>query len=382
MIVRRCGVVFAFVLAGMATRSSSAAQPTDVPEPVEVAAVEQPLDAPIEAPIAAPIEQEARPTMLLWSDGTAPSDEGWAVRVRRVRDELAALGIDTVLFVPPAGTSADALVLEEMRAQGATIALWIAADRDRAELWRIEEHTDSDRLEHVAIITGEVAASDESATFAVRCAEVAHALSVEVAPTPIAPARPAAPPVVAPEPPPPSRWDLRVGASVGGAARSIGVLIGPVVGGGVRLGKQRRLGIDADLSVTALRGVVRSEAGEARVGWGIVRAHLVWWPLPRATVSPMFGIGGGTMLAWTRGRSASPFRGRADFTAVGLASTAFDVAVRVAARVRLRVGARVSVALPPIVIDTLEGRHRTALPLGEVVLAVEITDRVRATSRR
>ena len=67
-----------------------------------------------------------------------------------------------------------------------------------------------------------------------------------------------------------------------------------------------------------------------------------------------------------------PFHGRTDATTVGLASAMVDVAVRLSRRLRLRVGARIGVALPPIHVDTGAGSHRTALPIGEAVVALDL----------
>ncbi len=326
--------------------------------------------------VSQPTEPEAHgPTMLLWSEAASTDDPGWAIRIRRVQAELEALGVHTMLFVPPPGRGSASAVAREMAARGATIAVWVAVDRDRAELWRL----DSQRLIHVAIVTGEEVGDEGDTTFAVRCAEVAHALSVQIEPTPRGP--PPATLLESPESPDHAlrehapRWDARVGASLGGAARDVGLLLGPHLGGGVRLGARRRLGLDADLGVTALRGRVSGTAGQARLGWFIARAHVGVWPVPGARVSPMAGLGGGVLVAWTRGDGVAPFRGRSDVTQVALVSAALDVAVRLTARLRLRVGARVGVALPPIVIDTGGAEHRTALPTGELTVALDVNGR-------
>jgi hypothetical protein len=55
-----------------------------------------------------------------------------------------------------------------------------------------------------------------------------------------------------------------------------------------------------------------------------------------------------------------------------LVSSAIDLAVRVSRRVRLRFGARVGVALPAIRVDDGSGSRRTAQPLGEAIVGVEI----------
>ena len=322
-------------------------------------------DAPTSADASTPA---TRRTMLLWADPAAGDDARWATRVRRVQAELEALGIATVLFVPPAGRGSTADIAEEMAPHGARIAIWIAADRDRAELWRRE----ATRLEHVAIVTGEDAGDADDTTFAVRVAEVATALSTEVE-IPEASARPAVlapiPPV--PRAPPAPRWDVRAGIDAGGASRNVGALFGPVLGVGVRLGRGRRLGLDAEFTATALSGRVSGQGGDARVGWFAARTHVGVWPVPRARVSPMLGLGGGLLVAWTRGDAVAPFRGRSDRTATGLVSAMFDLAVRVSPRLRIRPGARVGVALPPIVVDTEDRTHRTAVPVVEGVLTLE-----------
>ncbi len=326
-----------------------------------LAGVEQPIAAPLE-PVEAPAPST---TMLVWVDASAPATQ-WGERVQRVQAELAALGLRTVLFVPSASDGGTPDVVREMEANDATIAVWIAADRDRAELWRREGR----RLVTVAIVTGEGAQDD--GTFAVRCAEVAHALATEVAPIDYEPVRP---PIEAPPPAPPppfARGDVRLGVSVGGASRAIGVVISPLVGGGVRLGAQRRLGLDAEVAMTALRGTVRGSAGSAKLGWFVGRAHVGMWPVPRARVSPFFGLGGGVLVAWTHGRGEGAFEGRRDTTVTAIGSMMLDLAIRLSPRLRLRPGARIGIALPPLSIDTGDARHRTALPIGEFVVALDV----------
>lgn len=332
---------------------------------------------PVGASTATPTDEitpATRRTMLLWADPAAGDDARWATRVRRVQAELEALGIATVLFVPPAGRGATSDIAEEMTTHGARVAIWIAADRDRAELWRRE----AARLEHVAIVTGEDTGEADDTTFALRVAEVASALSTEVV-IPEATPRPAvlAPIPAVPRAPPAPRWDARVGLDAGGASRNVGALLGPVLGVGVRLGRGRRLGLDAEFTATALSGRVSGQGGDARVGWFAMRTHVGVWPVPRARVSPMLGLGGGLLVAWTRGDAVAPFRGRSDRTATGLVSAMIDLAVRVSPRLRIRPGARVGVALPPIVVDTEDRSHRTAVPVAEGVLALELTPRVR-----
>ena len=344
------------------------------PAPIDVGEPGVPEPSASETP-------SASVTMLLWTDAAAADDPAWASRVRRVQAELSVLGIEAVLFMPaPGAEPAQTLVAQEMSARGARLALWIAGDRDRAEVWRLE----SRRLEHLAIITGDASPadggdSDEESTFAVRCAEIVHALTAEVESSPVAPA----PAVVMATPTPtatpkqPLRWDLRAGASLGGASGNIGLVLGPVLGGGVRLGSRRRLALDAELGVSALRGRVSGSAGEARVGWFTARSHIGVWPTPRARVSPMFGLGGGVMLAWTQGRGVAPFRGQRDVTTVGLACAMIDVAITMTRRLRLRVGMRMAVALPPVSIDTGDGSVRTAIPLGEGIVALDVFGRSR-----
>lgn len=222
--------------------------------PPTAPAIEAPGEADIADPDAAIDDAAAASTtMLVWVDASGPT-AAWAERVQRVQAELAALGVRTVLFVPAAGEGSTSDVLREMTANHAAVAVWIAADRDRAELWRL----DGRRLQNVAIVAGE--GDQDDGTFAVRCAEIAHAFATEVAP--IADEPP--PPVVATSPPPPPpppapRGDLRVGIAIGGASRDVGAVLGPSIGGGVRLGRKRRLGLDAELGVTALRGRVRGQ---------------------------------------------------------------------------------------------------------------------------
>lgn len=329
-----------------------------------------PAPADLVADEATPV---VRTTMVLWADAAAADDPRWVSRARRVQAELEALGITMVTFVPPPGRATTADVARAMAEQGARVAIWIAVDDDRAELWRLEDH----RLDHVAIVTGDDEGVDEGGTFALRCAEVASALSTEVelhTPEP-------APAVLAPIPavpvaPPAPRWDVRAAIDVGGASRDVGVVLGPALGVGVRLGRARRLGLDAEVTATALQGRVSGTAGAARVGWFVARTHVGVWPVPRARVSPMLGLGGGVLVAWTRGDAVAPFRGRRDRTATGLVSAMIDLAVRVSPRLRIRPGVRVGVALPAVAVDTEDRRHRTALPLVEGVLALELTPHV------
>jgi hypothetical protein len=333
----------------------------------------------VEEPIvAAPPETVEAPTstttMIVWVDAAAPASQ-WNERVQRVEAELAALGVKTVLFVPSAVDAGTPDVMREMIENDATIAIWIAADRDRAELWRLE----GQRLVTTAIVTGE--ASENDGTFAVRTAEVAHALATEVPPIVDEPAPPpvVAPPAAPPSPPPQpfARADVRLGVGVGGASRGLGVVISPMAGAGVRLGDGRRLGLDAEASVTALRGIVRGDAGSAKIGWFIGRVHVGMWPVPRARVSPFFGLGGGVLVAWTSGRALGAYEGRSDTTVTAIGSMMLDLAIRLSSRMRLRPGARIGVALPPLSIETGGARHRTALPLGEVAVALDVLVGVR-----
>ena len=332
-----------------------------------LAQIEEPIAAPSEPPAAEPV---AATTMLVWVDASAPAEE-WSERVQRVQAELGALGVRTVLFMPSASGGGTPDVLRELEANDATIAVWIAADRDRAELW----HREGRRLVTVAIVTGE--GDEDDGTFAVRCAEVAHALATEIAPVVAAPTPP---PREAPPPPPPrpfARGDLRLGLGIGGASRSLGVVLSPFVGGGVRLGAQRRLGLDAELAATALRGTVRGPAGTAKLGWFVGRVHVGVWPVPRARLSPFVGLGGGVLVAWTSGRGEGAYESRRDTTVVGIGSMMLDLAIRLSPRLRLRPGTRIGVALPPLSIATGGARHRTALPIGEFVVALDVLMGVR-----
>ncbi|MFO0633002.1 MAG: hypothetical protein U0168_09150 [Nannocystaceae bacterium] len=332
----------------------------------------QPAEPPAPEPTATgPVEREAvsaRAPVLLWIDGAAPPAQ-WSARVRRIEDELAALAIDAVLFVPPAGQGSLLRVDEELQRHGAEIALWIDATQDRAELWRRE----GTRMVHVAIVAGDGDAGED--TFALRCAEVVLALGTVV---PTQPPEPPAPIRREPQPVAPvlaPRWDARAGATVGGASQDIGVIVSPLLGAGVRVGRARRVGLDAELAATALQARVEGPAGTARVGWFLARAHVGLWPVPRARVAPMIGLGGGVLAGWSRGRGNPGYRGRADATATALASFALDVAVRVARRLRIRGGMRLGVALPPLRVDDGAGGRRTLLPLGEVALALELVPR-------
>lgn len=345
----------------MSTTSAAIALVATMLAPVDVPA--EP-DATSTAPATAP-SVSATTTMLVWVDAAAETDD-WRTRAQRVQAELEALGVHTVIFVPAPGHGSAPDVAREMEANDATIAVWIAADRDRAELWRRE----GQRLDNVAIVTGE--GSEDDGTFAVRCAEVAHALATEVAPAPPVPARPVPRPPTPAPPPPIPRGDVRVGIMLGGASRDLGIVLGPVLGGGVRLGRQRRLGLDAELTGTAVQGRVRGAAGLARVAWLAARVHVGIWPIPRARVSPFLGIGGGLLAAWTHGRGEGAFEGRRDATVTAYGSALVDVAIRLSSRVRLRPGARIGVALPPLSVDTGGAAHRTALPIAELTVALDV----------
>lgn len=312
---------------------------------------------------AAAVTPSASTPILLWSDPAPPdAAAAWGARLRRVQAELELLGLPTL--VVPAGASASTELAAQLQQHGAQLAIWVAGDRDRAELWRL----DGRRLEQIAIVTGD----EDDGTFAVRCAEVASALSLPVAHAQVQPLPRAEPIAPAPAPiPPPLRGDLRLSFALGGASRDLGLLLLPGIGGGVRLGRHRRLGLDGELAATALQGRVRGPAGVARVGWFVARAHVGVWPVPRARVSPLLGLGGGVLAAWTRGRASVPYRGRSDATAVGVVSALLDVAIRVAPRLRVRVGVRVAMALPALRIDTGAAPRRTGWPLGEGVLALE-----------
>jgi len=338
-----------------------------------LAGIEEPIAAPYQSPLEPPVEVLApATTMLVWVDASAPTTQ-WSERVQRVQAELGALGVQTVLFVPSAGTGGTPDVVLEMAENNASIAVWIAADRDRAELWR----RDGQRLVTVAIVTGE--GTQDDGTFAVRCAEVAHALATEVAAVVDEPAPPRleTPPPPPPPPRPFARGDVRLGVAVGGASRALGVVISPLLGAGVRLGAQRRLGLDAEIATTALRGTVRGPAGTAKLGWFVGRVHVGMWPVPRARVSPFLGLGGGLLVAWTRGRAVGAYEGRRDTTVTAIGSMMLDIAIRLSPRLRLRPGAHIGVALPPLSIDTGGGRHRTALPIGEFVVALDVLAGVR-----
>ncbi|HWB75735.1 MAG TPA: hypothetical protein VG755_12295 [Nannocystaceae bacterium] len=329
-----------------------------------LAPIEEPGASPTTAPPVA--EPVATTTMLVWIDASAPAEQ-WSERVQRVQAELGALGVRAVLFMPSTNGGGTPDVLRELDANDAKIAVWIAADRDRAELWVRE----GSRLVTVAIVTGE--GDEDDGTFAVRCAEVAHALATEITPVvDVAPPPPREAPAPLPPPRPFARGDLRGGLGIGGASRDLGILLSPLLGGGVRLGAQRRVGLDAELATTALRGTIRGPAGTARLGWFVGRVHVGVWPVPRARLSPFVGLGGGVLVAWTRGRGEGAYESRRDTTVVGIGSLMLDLAIRLSPRLRLRPGTRIGVALPPLSIATGGARHRTALPIGELVVALDV----------
>jgi hypothetical protein len=149
-------------------------------------------------------------------------------------------------------------------------------------------------------------------------------------------------------------------------------MFGPTLGTTVAVGPRRRLGLDVEAFATALGGRVRSVAGEASVGFGVLRGTVSWWPLPTARVSPGVGLGWGMLIAWTRGRAADPYSGRTDVTVVSTPVGAGDLAIAVTRRFRIRLGFRIGVALPAVRVQTQVGSVRTAQPLADGGIAFEI----------
>ena len=111
-------VALAYVLAMAPATAADASTPGDASTPV----------ASVAGDASTPV---TRRTMLLWADPAAGDDARWATRVRRVQAELEALGIATVLFVPPTGRGATADIAQEMATHGARVAIWIAASGSR-----------------------------------------------------------------------------------------------------------------------------------------------------------------------------------------------------------------------------------------------------------
>jgi hypothetical protein len=139
------------------------------------------------------------------------------------------------------------------------------------------------------------------------------------------------------------------------------------------LGARRRVGLDLELVATAREGRSQTAAGTARVGFATPRVHVGFWPLPRARVSPGFGVGMGVLIAWTRGDAEGEWIGRDDVTAVALPSVAVDLAIVLAPRLRLRLGARLGAALPAVRVHGPDGAARAAQPLFDGGLALEVS---------
>ncbi|MGH1341812.1 MAG: hypothetical protein ACRBN8_09690 [Nannocystales bacterium] len=299
---------------------------------------------------------------------TAGGDEsGLGVRVRRTRAELEAAGFD-VLEV---GLTAEIQSIGDARIAGLAdeyscrALLLMHPSKAQADLWSVSDDAVPRRR---AVVVGDAVASEGESVFAVRAAEVLQATLLEVEeherPTPPPPEQaPKSQPLPTPPPAPAPRWGLRLGAHLGGAGRDLGVLLGPSAGATIALGPRRRLALDIDAWATGLTGRLAAREGDARVGFGVMRGTVGWWPVPTHRVSPGFGLGWGGLVAWTQGHGRDGFRGRTDVTVVGTPVASADVAFLVTPRFRIRLGTRVGVALPAIQLLTASGPTRAAQPL-------------------
>ena len=322
--------------------------------------------------VAAPDVERAR--VVLFS-GARAREPALLARIRRTRAELDVAGFAVLEVTRTSeGVPSSAAEIETWTAgTDARVIVVFDAERVRAEVWLRQR---SGALERIAIVVGDIGTEDGDAVFAVRLAEVVRAVLIDIEPRARAePAEPRPKPVArAPaQKRAPIRWAARFGAHALASSGRLGFMIGPTLGGTVMLGAERRIGLDLEATATALEGRSASDAGTARVGFVTPRMHVGFWPLPRARVSPGFGVGMGVLVAWTRGRAEGDWIGRTDVTAVALPSAAADLAIVITPRLRLRFGARLGVALPAIRVHGPDRAARAAQPLFDGGLALEVT---------
>ncbi len=319
----------------------------------------------------------SRRVLLVTTDhrDTATDDAALA-RQRRTRAELEAAGFDVLAIgLTEAIDGLDEARLDALAREYDAVALVVLhPSRVQADVWTRDDDEDVGRR---AVVVGGLGPAENDAVFALRVTEVLQATLIAVELPPREPAAPKTAPAPSPPPAPatptPPRWAARVGAHAAGTTGDLGFMFGPTLGTTFALGPKRRLGIDVEAYATALPGRIRTEAGQASVGFGLLRGTIGVWPLPAARVSPGIGLGWGMLVAWTRGRADDPYRGRSDVTVVSTPVAAGDLAIAVTRHFRIRLGFRIGVALPAVRVQTSTGSVRTAQPLADGGVAFEIT---------
>jgi hypothetical protein len=327
-----------------------------------------------EPPAVAPAEEPVV-VLLVTAKAEGEPDAEAVGRQRRTRAELEAAGFGVLeigLTEPIDAVSTERLdaVAREYDARALVV---LHPVRVQAELWTIDGDAEVERR---AVVVGGLVPAESDAVFALRVAVVLQAtlITVHVREEP-APARPVATAPAPPTPPqrePAPRWGVRAGAHAAGTHGDLGFMLGPTLGTTVTVGTRRRLGFDVETFATALEGGVRSGAGEARIGFAVLRGTVGWWPLPAGRVSPGVGLGWGMLIAWTRGHGAAPYTGRGDVTVVSTPVGAADLAIGVTRRLRIRFAFRIGVALPAVRVQTDAGVVRTAQPLADGGVAFEV----------
>lgn len=294
-------------------------------------------------------------------------------RVRRTQAELEAAGFDVLeIGLTASIEEIDAARIDELTREHDASAVTVLHPQQRhASIWTLE----GDVAQRRAIVVGSNQEHEPDAVFALRVAEVVRATLIPVESQPVAtepePSRPQHPPVeLAPTKGP--RWGARVGLHGVGVASNLGFMLGPTLGASVAVGPRRRVAFDVETLATAREGRVRSSAGEASVGFANFRATAAFWPLPQARVSPGFGVGWGMLVAWTRGHANAPYRGRVDTTIVSTPVGAADLAIPITPRLRVRIGVRIGVALPAIRIQAESAAKRTAQPIADGGVGLEV----------
>lgn len=309
------------------------------------------------APASVPAARPAARVVVVFA--TSGADERGPT-ARRVRAELVAAGFDVhSAQPPPGGDVADAWAGDLLQDEAilAVAHLRVLEDDTAEVLWwqRDADRDGAPSLTRRSVRSAaESGVSDGAELLAVRAAELAAAASdsdgnrERIAPKP-APSTDVQP--LPPSPTPPPRWRARLTIGPAWSPGGLGLMLQPTLGGSFALGRARRFGVGADVSVTAVRGRVALDGARRDVGIAMLGTHAVWWPRPGRKISPSLALGGGLALAWV---SPTPYTN----TAVGMISAAPAIAFEVLPHVALALGLRAALLVPRL--EVASGQTRLA----------------------
>jgi hypothetical protein len=290
-----------------------------------------------------------------------PSEQSPIVNeaITRIRGELVADGFDVSIVDAPPGADPASLLSQsnEPTRTSATLALFLRADAQSAEVWLVDRLTGKTVMRRVELTTTPAHSAPE--VLARRSVELLRASLLEI----LVETRDE--PVPSPGPRKdasrwaskglsarPSRWGIEGGAQVLAGFGGVPAAVMPV--GRVRFAFHERLAARLSLSGLGTRPRVEAPAGSATVSQGLGLLELVCDILPRSLVVPSVSLGAGAYHIGVDGSANWPYAGSSENRFVLAADAGLGLALSLTSSLVLSLEGHAVLLTPYPVIRFLE----------------------------